>query len=82
MFTKMTDLGRLSFPIQMCCWENTFRCFEFVEVIQSKQTRTEVDVQQLASGAHAPRTLRAINRDCKITELKTRFHKNVINLHL
>ena len=35
-----------------------------------------VEVQQLASVACAPRrTLRVINRDRKITELKTHFHE-------
>ena len=45
--------------------------YEFVQVIQKEQTVTEVFVLQLEAGARPPqRTLKAINTDRKIQELK------------
>ena len=55
--------------------------YEFVEVIQKKQTATEVSITQLEAGAHPPRrALKAITRDRKIQELKERFDTNTITL--
>ena len=54
-------------------WEGTMHpnIYEFVQVIQKEQIVTEVFVLQLEAGARPPqRTLKAINTDRKIQELK------------
>ena len=57
------------------------KLYQFVRATQNKENVIKVELQQLALGVHeSRRTLSTINKEHKITELKTHSLGNIISL--